>query len=164
MGVGHLRILGLSASEAQGLFTLIDIEETHQVSIDELVLGMMRMKSGSKGLDLATLMYENKKIMVKLTAFMNFMEDFALGEHDGQSMEGYIGDAEMDVIGKRTNTAYNKSNSSEKSLSQKDSTQKSKTQELVSQKSTTQELHSQKSSSQQFYCQKSSSQKSSSKK
>merc|ERR1712217_328483 len=144
MGVGHLRILGLSASEAQGLFTLIDIEETHQVSIDELVLGMMRMKSGSKGLDLATLMYENKKIMVKLTAFMNFMEDFALGEHDGQSMEGYIGDAEMDVIGKRTSTTYhNPKNSSEKPLSQKDSTERSKTQLLVSQKSTSQDLHSQ---------------------
>merc|ERR1711920_605915 len=60
------------------------------------------MKAGSKGLDLATLMYENKKIMVKLTAFMRFMEDYAIGENDPISMEGYIGEAESEVIGKRT--------------------------------------------------------------
>uniref|UniRef100_A0A7S1EWA5 Uncharacterized protein n=1 Tax=Noctiluca scintillans TaxID=2966 RepID=A0A7S1EWA5_NOCSC len=35
----------------------------------------MRLKGNAKGVDVATLMYENKKIFVRLVAFMKYVED-----------------------------------------------------------------------------------------
>jgi len=61
-----MRLVGVDVSEARGLFQLLDINETKAVSIDEFVTGMMRLKGGAKGVDLATLIYENKRMYAHL--------------------------------------------------------------------------------------------------
>merc|ERR1712039_885214 len=73
--LAHLQILGLGVSETRGLFKLLDLDGRDMVSIDELVLLLMRLTGSAKGLDMATIMYENKKMMMRLVAFMRFVED-----------------------------------------------------------------------------------------
>jgi len=71
----YLHHLGIDISEAKGLFQLLDLDDVKAVDIDELVSGIMRMKGGATGLDLATVMFENKKVYMRLNAFMHFVED-----------------------------------------------------------------------------------------
>jgi len=73
--LAYLKFLEIDIYEARGLFQLLDVDETGAVEIDEFVVGMMRLKGAAKGVDVATLMYENKKIFVRLVAFMKFVED-----------------------------------------------------------------------------------------
>jgi len=98
----YLVLLGLDISEARGLFQLLDIDDDHEVSIEELVHGLMRLKGGAKGLDLATFMFENKKTNLRLEAFMQFVEDqFShmeqrLGLSQRKTLNAYIRDASKD--------------------------------------------------------------------
>lgn len=62
----YFNSLELEASEARGLFTLLDTDGTGLVSADEFIMGCVRLKGGAKGVDVATLMYENKKMLRKL--------------------------------------------------------------------------------------------------
>jgi len=80
--LAYLKFLEIDVYEARELFQLLDVDETGAVDIDEFVIGMMRLKGAAKGVDVANLMYENKKISVRLVAFMKFVEDnfTALGE------------------------------------------------------------------------------------
>jgi len=71
----YFAALELDMAEAQGLFELLDTEETDEVPIDEFVLGCFRLKGGAKGIDLAALMYENKKMMKTFKHFMDHNEE-----------------------------------------------------------------------------------------
>lgn len=73
--IAYLGFMELEVIEARGLFQLLDVEEVGCVSIDEFVLGMMRLKGTAKGVDIVTLLYENKRIVTRLKAFMRFVED-----------------------------------------------------------------------------------------
>jgi len=73
--VGYLRFLDLDVAEALNLFDLLDWEEKGAVSVDEFVQGMMRLKGSAKGVDVATLLYENKKLYVQIAALSKFVED-----------------------------------------------------------------------------------------
>eukprot|EP00746_Dinoflagellata_sp_MGD_P026909 gnl/MRDRNA2_/MRDRNA2_163420_c0_seq1.p1 gnl/MRDRNA2_/MRDRNA2_163420_c0~~gnl/MRDRNA2_/MRDRNA2_163420_c0_seq1.p1 ORF type:complete len:489 (+),score=99.30 gnl/MRDRNA2_/MRDRNA2_163420_c0_seq1:58-1467(+) len=67
--------LELDASEARGLFKLLDIDGNGTVNRNEFIMGCMRLKGHAKSVDVATLMYENKKMLAKWTSFMAFCED-----------------------------------------------------------------------------------------
>merc|ERR1719323_2991548 len=87
----YLKIIGLGVYEARGLFQLLDIDDKDFVEIEEFVCGMMRLKG--TGVDIATLMYENKRILTRLTAFMRFVEDHMSRTHNpapGGAMQQYI--------------------------------------------------------------------------
>lgn len=71
----YLRFLEINIHEARGLFQLLDVDEKGQVTIEEFVMGMLRLQGSAKGVDAATLMYENKRIFARLTVFMNFVQD-----------------------------------------------------------------------------------------
>merc|ERR1711972_113952 len=58
--MGHL--LELETSEAEGLFHLLDVDESGEVGIEEFIMGCMRLKGTAKSIDLATLLYENKRV------------------------------------------------------------------------------------------------------
>lgn len=73
--IGYLRFLDLDVGEALNLFDLLDWEEKGVVSTDDFVQGMMRLKGSAKGVDVATLLYENNKVHVQLTALAKFVED-----------------------------------------------------------------------------------------
>jgi len=73
--IAYFAALELDVAEARGLFELLDTEELDEVPIDEFVVGCFRLKGGAKGIDLAALMYENKKMMKTIRGFMHMTED-----------------------------------------------------------------------------------------
>merc|ERR1712008_522639 len=73
--IAYFAALELDVAEARGLFELLDTEESNEVPIDEFVVGCFRLKGGAKGIDLAALMYENKKMMKAIRGFMHMSED-----------------------------------------------------------------------------------------
>merc|ERR1712194_991557 len=73
--VKHLRVLELDIREVEGLFQLLDIDDHNVVVIDEFVIQLMRLKGGAKGIDLQTVLYENKRIFCRLSAMMRFLEE-----------------------------------------------------------------------------------------
>lgn len=71
----YFQTIGLHVQEAHGLFRLLDLDNSNTVSISEFIMGCVRLKGEAKGVDLATLMYENKRMMMKWSRFMYFVED-----------------------------------------------------------------------------------------
>merc|ERR1712046_305116 len=59
----HLASLGLQVHEARGLFRLLDTRNLKRINLDAFILGCMKLKAG---VNVATLMYENKKLMMKM--------------------------------------------------------------------------------------------------
>merc|ERR1712066_605385 len=75
----HLSSVGLKIHEALGLFKLLDTDNSGQIAIEEFVVGCMRLKGGAKSIDLATLMYENKRMAERFNSFESFTrESFGL--------------------------------------------------------------------------------------
>eukprot|EP00746_Dinoflagellata_sp_MGD_P078717 gnl/MRDRNA2_/MRDRNA2_314564_c0_seq1.p1 gnl/MRDRNA2_/MRDRNA2_314564_c0~~gnl/MRDRNA2_/MRDRNA2_314564_c0_seq1.p1 ORF type:complete len:145 (-),score=22.70 gnl/MRDRNA2_/MRDRNA2_314564_c0_seq1:214-597(-) len=59
--------LGVVPHELPGLFTLMD-DGDNEFSFCEFLTGIMRMKNAHKGVDLTTILYENKKILKRVLA------------------------------------------------------------------------------------------------
>merc|ERR1719491_1999375 len=55
-------LLDMDISEARGLFTLLDTDCSGEVDAEEFVMGCLRLQGAAKAIDLATLMYFNKRI------------------------------------------------------------------------------------------------------
>lgn len=70
----HLASIGLEIHEAMGLFKLLDIDGSGAVGIEEFVIGCMRLKGSAKSIDLATLMYENKRMLEQASHFHQYCE------------------------------------------------------------------------------------------
>jgi len=73
--LGLLRRLGIDVSAAQGLFRLLDLDSSGSVSAKEFLVGCMRMRGGARSVDLATLMYENKRMMSKWNHFFEYVRE-----------------------------------------------------------------------------------------
>lgn len=58
----YFRVIGINISEAIGFFRLLDIDDSGYVDMEEFVIGCMRIKGQAKGLDVATLMHELKRV------------------------------------------------------------------------------------------------------
>lgn len=71
----YLDSMGLDPSEARGLFQLLDVDNSKSIWIDELVSGCMRLKGQAKSVDVATLIYENKRMMKKHHLFADYCRD-----------------------------------------------------------------------------------------
>jgi len=54
----HFLSLGIEVDKVKGLFRLLDLDMSGELSLDEFVLGCTRLKGPAKSIDLATLMYE----------------------------------------------------------------------------------------------------------
>jgi len=70
----HLAAMGLQLQEAGNLFRLLDMDKSGSLSIDEFLMGCMRLKGNARSIDLATLMYESKKMFSTLKSFYSFVE------------------------------------------------------------------------------------------
>jgi len=57
----YFETVDLDVSEAQGLFRLLDAENNGTVEAEEFVMGCLRLRGWAKAVDLATLMYENRR-------------------------------------------------------------------------------------------------------
>merc|ERR1712032_1073255 len=73
----YLNSLGIQASEAQGLFDLLDCDDSGSVSIDEFITGCLRLKGEARSVDVATLMYENKKLVKKFNKVERMVDSLA---------------------------------------------------------------------------------------
>lgn len=62
----QLAALGVDSSELKGLFRLLDIEDTGVVETEELAIGCLRLRADTRELDLAGLLYENKRLFKRL--------------------------------------------------------------------------------------------------
>jgi len=56
------RAVGIEVDEARGFFHLLDTSASQSVDIQELTAGCLRLKGTAKAIDLATLLYENKRM------------------------------------------------------------------------------------------------------
>jgi len=65
----QMKLLDLNIFEAQGLFQLLDVEDTNEVEIDNIVYGLMCLKGSAKAVDMATMIYDNKRLLSKLANF-----------------------------------------------------------------------------------------------
>merc|ERR1712032_502041 len=75
--ISYFAHLGLDTSEAANLFRILDVDNSDDISIDEFLVGCFRLKGDAKQLDLATLMYENKRMIERLSRFMAYsVEEF----------------------------------------------------------------------------------------
>jgi len=73
--VAYFRSMGVHISTAYHLFRLLDLDNSNTVSSSEFVLGCLRLQGAAKNVDVATLMYENKRMMLKWVSFMDFVEE-----------------------------------------------------------------------------------------
>lgn len=73
--VAYFAALDLDITEAVGLFKLLDVQGTNEVSIDEFVVSCLRLKGGAKTVDLTTLQYENKKQICMFHKFRDECND-----------------------------------------------------------------------------------------
>jgi len=67
----YFSLLELDISDAWTLFKLIDINDAYEVSIEDFVTGCLRLKGSAKSIDIATIMYQNQKIITRLNDMMN---------------------------------------------------------------------------------------------
>ncbi|CAE7399939.1 CACNA1G, partial [Symbiodinium sp. CCMP2456] len=77
--------LGINASEARGLFGLLDADESGSVSLQEFMQGCLRLRGQAKAIDMATLMYQNKRIVFWLQDRLERLEgSLRPTENDGK--------------------------------------------------------------------------------
>jgi len=85
----YMHTLGMSVSEAQGLFHLLDIDSRGVIDVHEFIMGCLRLKGEAKSIDVVTLMYENKKVARTVTSNIQeirvTLEEFM--DHHGRAFQ-----------------------------------------------------------------------------
>merc|ERR1719343_177280 len=61
--MAYLRTLEIDVSQVKTLFTLLDVDNTGEVDIDEFVGGCLRLRGGATSMDLAVLKYQVEWIL-----------------------------------------------------------------------------------------------------
>lgn len=69
----YFSLMQIETEEAKGLFQLLDVDESGEVAIEEFIMGCMRLKGAAKSIDLAALLYENKRLHHMLHRYMDTM-------------------------------------------------------------------------------------------
>jgi len=77
--VFYLEAIGIDSTEARGLFRLLDDDNSGMVSIDEFVTGFLKLKGSAKSVDMATLLYENRKVAKKMDKLVKHMNHLHQG-------------------------------------------------------------------------------------
>merc|ERR1712232_993882 len=72
--VALLRNVGLEVHEAQGVFQLIDTNNSGEVTLDEFVVACVRLRGNSRAVDLASLMFETKRMMASLQPLIEYVK------------------------------------------------------------------------------------------
>jgi len=71
----HLQIFEVGASQAKRLFHLLDIHGSGHVEMEDFVIEIVKLKQSAKGVDIATVRFESRRVLSYLTAFMKYVED-----------------------------------------------------------------------------------------
>jgi len=67
----YFAMMQIETEEAEGLFNLLDVDESGEVAIEEFIMGCMRLKGAAKSIDLASLLYENKRLHTMMNRYMS---------------------------------------------------------------------------------------------
>jgi len=67
--------LDIDTSDASTIFTLMDIDGSGELSIDEFVEGTMKLKGSAKSIDIFSLMFDHAKMAIQLTKLCSLVED-----------------------------------------------------------------------------------------
>lgn len=96
--------LELDISEARALFVLLDVEENDEVPVEKFLSGCLRMRGDAKSIDVNMILYENEKMLCKLTTFTDYaeevFEELKIGLAD---VRGRIGNIEKGTTGEEAN-------------------------------------------------------------
>lgn len=87
----QMESLGIHATEARGLFALLDNDESGVVSIEEFLSGCMRLKGTAKAVDMVTLLFENAKLGHKVEQIRKMVAE--IFEPDSQAMLDHVPDS-----------------------------------------------------------------------
>lgn len=96
-----VQVLELEVTEVTALFSLMD-DGDGCVSFEEFINGVLRLKGNAKGIDLAMLLHENRKLLQKLNVMANTVENI---DHDVGMISGVViggpesGDTDVKVDG-----------------------------------------------------------------
>jgi hypothetical protein len=75
-----LDTMGITLSEATGLFALLDSGGDGTVDVHEFVSGCVRLKGDAKAVDMVTLIFENKKVLTKIEKLSRLIHALKNGE------------------------------------------------------------------------------------
>jgi hypothetical protein len=70
----YFAMMQIEIDEAHGLFRLLDVDESGEVAIEEFIMGCMRLKGTAKSIDMAALLYDNKKLHATIHRHMSTLE------------------------------------------------------------------------------------------
>lgn len=70
-----MRLVAVDASEALGLFDMLDVNHGEGVDLSDYIHSLMRLKGASKGCDTAMLLFETRRMMMRLASFMCYTTD-----------------------------------------------------------------------------------------
>merc|ERR1712113_428268 len=59
--IDYFKAVDIDITEAEHLFTLLDMEETGSVLLEEFVMGCFRLRGPAKSMDLVMMMYESRR-------------------------------------------------------------------------------------------------------
>eukprot|EP00746_Dinoflagellata_sp_MGD_P150084 gnl/MRDRNA2_/MRDRNA2_82014_c0_seq1.p1 gnl/MRDRNA2_/MRDRNA2_82014_c0~~gnl/MRDRNA2_/MRDRNA2_82014_c0_seq1.p1 ORF type:complete len:628 (-),score=82.75 gnl/MRDRNA2_/MRDRNA2_82014_c0_seq1:27-1910(-) len=74
------RAVGVAPAEIPAIFTLMD-DGDDEVTFCEFLTGIMRLKNASKGVDLPTMLYENKKLLKRVLAIGDRVDELQQDFH-----------------------------------------------------------------------------------
>merc|ERR1719245_2826106 len=66
--IAYLRALDVNLNEARGMFELLDVDHSDTLSVEEFLNGCIRMKGGARAVDMVEVLYESKKMGLRLKA------------------------------------------------------------------------------------------------
>lgn len=81
----YLDALGIEVDKAKGLFQLLDLDMSGEISIDEFTFGCNRLKGGAKSIDLATLMMHSRRMADQWHRFFTWTESQFKRLHEFES-------------------------------------------------------------------------------
>eukprot|EP00419_Tripos_fusus_P078911 CAMPEP_0172935424 /NCGR_PEP_ID=MMETSP1075-20121228/221508_1 /TAXON_ID=2916 /ORGANISM="Ceratium fusus, Strain PA161109" /LENGTH=195 /DNA_ID=CAMNT_0013796783 /DNA_START=229 /DNA_END=816 /DNA_ORIENTATION=+ len=70
----YLTSLDLELEAALDMFKMLDTDDTDTGSIDEFVCGLLQLKGNPDNIHVATMMYENKRIMLRISRLTKIVE------------------------------------------------------------------------------------------
>lgn len=70
-----LGLLSIDAAEARCLFSMMDTDNTGTVEIDAYVDAILRLKGPAKGCDVAQLLYEHKRLLIRFASFLCYANE-----------------------------------------------------------------------------------------
>merc|ERR1719329_756300 len=70
----YFRVLDLNITDAKDLFRILDADKDGTIDIEEFTTGCQKLRGGAKGIDVVTLMQENRRVIRAVTHLMKKMK------------------------------------------------------------------------------------------